>query len=190
MPETEQRNINPAALPDFHTSSGDNVLFCPLSVRVRSRGFPHMGGCYLLKYNGGDSGIKISVLYRRFSSIRVSVIRGSTVYGFNWTDFWPNSEPLNHMTCRLLYRVSAGSTTKRKKYGQIFIYALTWNMAAPGPISWNSAFCKDYTKFHKTLTNRLFTGRRTDVVYIQSDLFHYFAKNARCIRIYWTCDVS
>jgi hypothetical protein len=31
MPETEQRNINPAALPDFHTSSGDNVLFCPLS---------------------------------------------------------------------------------------------------------------------------------------------------------------
>jgi hypothetical protein len=28
MPETEQRNINPAALPHFHTSSGDNVLFC------------------------------------------------------------------------------------------------------------------------------------------------------------------
>jgi hypothetical protein len=27
MPETEQRNINPAALPDFHTSSGDNVMF-------------------------------------------------------------------------------------------------------------------------------------------------------------------
>jgi hypothetical protein len=26
MPETEQRNINPVALPDFHTSSGDKVL--------------------------------------------------------------------------------------------------------------------------------------------------------------------
>jgi hypothetical protein len=66
MPETEQRNINLAALPDFHTSSGDNILFCPLpSVSVRSRGFPQMGGWYLLKYNGGDSGIKISVLYWR-----------------------------------------------------------------------------------------------------------------------------
>jgi hypothetical protein len=80
MPETEQRNINPAALPDFHTSSGDIVLFCPLpSVRVRSRGFPQMGGCYLLKYNGGDSGIKISFLYSSRSLIRVSVIRGSAV---------------------------------------------------------------------------------------------------------------
>jgi hypothetical protein len=80
MPETEQRNINPAALPDFHMSSGDNVLFCPLpSVRVRSRGFPQMGGSYLLKYNGGNSGIKISVLYWRRSLIRVSVIRGSTL---------------------------------------------------------------------------------------------------------------
>jgi hypothetical protein len=39
-----------------------------------------MGGCYLLKYNGGDSGIKIFVLYWRRSLIRVSVIRGSTVY--------------------------------------------------------------------------------------------------------------
>jgi hypothetical protein len=39
-----------------------------------------MGGYYLLKYNGGDSGIKISVLYWRRSLIRVSVIRGSTVY--------------------------------------------------------------------------------------------------------------
>ena len=38
-----------------------------------------MGGCDLLKYNGGDSGIKISVLYWRRSVIRVSVIRGSTV---------------------------------------------------------------------------------------------------------------
>jgi hypothetical protein len=83
MPETEQRNINSTALPDFHTSSGDNVLFCPLPfVRVRSRGFPQMGGCYLLKYNGGDSGIKNSVLYWRCSLIRVSVIRGSTVSGF------------------------------------------------------------------------------------------------------------
>jgi hypothetical protein len=78
VPEEKQRNINPAALPDFHTSSGENVLFCPLSsVRVRSRGFPQMGGCYYLKYNGGDSGIKISVLYWRCSLIRVSVIRGS-----------------------------------------------------------------------------------------------------------------
>ena len=39
-----------------------------------------MGGCYLLKYNGGDSGIKISVLYWRCSLISVSVIRGSTAY--------------------------------------------------------------------------------------------------------------
>jgi hypothetical protein len=59
------------------------VLFCPLSsVRVRSRGFPQMGGCYLLKYNGGDSGIKIPVLYWRCPLIRVSVIRGSTVFVF------------------------------------------------------------------------------------------------------------
>jgi hypothetical protein len=42
-----------------------------------------MGGCYLLKYNGGDSGIKISVLYWRCSLIRVSVIRGSTVVNFD-----------------------------------------------------------------------------------------------------------
>jgi hypothetical protein len=77
MPETQQRNINPAALPDFHTSSGDKVI-CPLpSVRVCSRGFPQMGGCYLLKYNGGDSGFKISVLYW-CSLIIVSVIRGSS----------------------------------------------------------------------------------------------------------------
>ena len=53
-------------------------VICPLpSVRVRSWGFPQMGGCYLLKYNGGDSGIKISVLYWRCSLSRVSVIRGS-----------------------------------------------------------------------------------------------------------------
>jgi hypothetical protein len=81
MPETEWGNINTAALPDFHTCSGDNVLLsviCPLpSVRVRSRGFSQMGGCYLLKYNGGDSGIKISVLYGRCSLIRVSASRGS-----------------------------------------------------------------------------------------------------------------
>jgi hypothetical protein len=84
MPETEQRNINPAALPDFHTRSGHNVLFCPLpSVGVRSRGFPQMGGCCLLKYNGGDSGIKISVLYRRCPFIRVPVIRGSIGYKHN-----------------------------------------------------------------------------------------------------------
>jgi hypothetical protein len=55
-------------------------VICPLpSVRVRSRGFPHMGGYYLLKYNGGDSGIKISIHYWRCSLIRVSVIRGFTV---------------------------------------------------------------------------------------------------------------
>jgi hypothetical protein len=76
MPETERRNINPAALPDFHTSCGDNVLFCPLPpVRVRSRGFPQMGVCYLLKYNVGDSGIKISVLYRRCSLLEVAGLR-------------------------------------------------------------------------------------------------------------------
>jgi hypothetical protein len=79
MPEIEQRNINPAALPDFHTSSGDKVFFCPFSVRVRSWGFSQMGGCYLLKYNGGDSRIKISVLYWRCSLISVPVIRGSIV---------------------------------------------------------------------------------------------------------------
>jgi hypothetical protein len=56
-------------------------IICPLpSVRVRSRGFPQMGGCYLLKYNGGDSGFKISVLYWRCSLIRVSVIRGSSAF--------------------------------------------------------------------------------------------------------------
>jgi hypothetical protein len=43
-----------------------------------------MGGCYLLKYNGGDSGIKISVLYLRCSLIRMSVIRGSTVVLFTF----------------------------------------------------------------------------------------------------------
>jgi hypothetical protein len=41
MPEREQRNINPAALPDFHSSSGDNVLFCPLSVRYLLSAFVH-----------------------------------------------------------------------------------------------------------------------------------------------------
>jgi hypothetical protein len=54
-------------------------VICPLpSVRVRSRGFPQMGGCYLLKYNGGDSGIKISILYWRCTipSI-ISVIRAN-----------------------------------------------------------------------------------------------------------------
>jgi hypothetical protein len=55
-------------------------VICPLpSVRVRSRGFPQMGGCYLFKYNGGDSVIKISVLYWRCSLITVSVIRGYTI---------------------------------------------------------------------------------------------------------------
>jgi hypothetical protein len=39
-----------------------------------------MGGCYLLKFNGGDVGIRIPVLYWRCPLIRVSVIRGSTVY--------------------------------------------------------------------------------------------------------------
>jgi hypothetical protein len=32
MPETEQRNINPAALPDIHRSPGDivlSVILCP-----------------------------------------------------------------------------------------------------------------------------------------------------------------
>jgi hypothetical protein len=99
MPETEQRNINPAALPDFHTSSGDNVLYCPLpSVRVRSRRFPHVGGCYLLKYNGGDSGMMISVLYRRCSLIRVSVIRGSSVF---WQTPTPNVTTVNVSIKRL-----------------------------------------------------------------------------------------
>jgi hypothetical protein len=76
--EREQRNTNPAALPDLHTSSGDNVLFCPLSVRyplsARSREFPQTGGCYLLKYNGGDSGIKISVLYWRCSLLECPLL--------------------------------------------------------------------------------------------------------------------
>jgi hypothetical protein len=55
-------------------------IICPLfTARIHSRGFPQMGGSCLLKYNGGDSGIKIPVLYWRYSLIRVSVIRGSTV---------------------------------------------------------------------------------------------------------------
>jgi hypothetical protein len=49
------------------------------SVHVRSRGFPQMGGYYLLKSNGGDSGNRIFVLYWRCPLIRVSVIRGSTL---------------------------------------------------------------------------------------------------------------
>jgi hypothetical protein len=39
-----------------------------------------MGGCYLLKYNGGDSGIRIPVLYWGCPLISLSVIRGSAVY--------------------------------------------------------------------------------------------------------------
>jgi hypothetical protein len=38
-----------------------------------------MGGCYFFKYNGGDSGIKISVFYWRCSLIRVPVITGSAL---------------------------------------------------------------------------------------------------------------
>jgi hypothetical protein len=38
-----------------------------------------MGGCCLLKYNGGDSEIKIAVLYSRCPLIRVSVNRGSSI---------------------------------------------------------------------------------------------------------------
>jgi hypothetical protein len=68
-------------------------VICPLpSVRVRSRGFPQMGGCYLLKYNGGDSGIKISVLYWRCSLIRVSVIRGYSVFLFLLDDAFTSTE--------------------------------------------------------------------------------------------------
>jgi hypothetical protein len=40
-----------------------------------------MGGYYLLKSYGGDSGNRIFVLYWRCPLIRVSVIRGSTVLG-------------------------------------------------------------------------------------------------------------
>jgi hypothetical protein len=83
MPETEQRNINPSALPDFYTCSGDNVLFCPLSVRYPLSAFVHgdfrkweVATCF----NIIDSGIKIFVLYWRCSLISVSVIRGSTLY--------------------------------------------------------------------------------------------------------------
>jgi hypothetical protein len=56
-------------------------VICQLpSVRVRSRVFPQMGGCYLLKHNRGVSGIQISVPYWRCSLISVSVIRGFTVF--------------------------------------------------------------------------------------------------------------
>jgi hypothetical protein len=76
----EQRNINPAALPDFHTSSGDNVSLCPLSVRYPLSAFVHgdfrKWEVATVKYNGGDSGIKISVLIWKCPLIRVSVIRG------------------------------------------------------------------------------------------------------------------
>jgi hypothetical protein len=40
-----------------------------------------MGGYYLLKSNGGDSGNRIFVLYWKCPLIRVSVIKGSTVLG-------------------------------------------------------------------------------------------------------------
>jgi hypothetical protein len=59
---------------DANTRKADSVylLFCPLSsVRVRSRGFLQIEGCYLLKYNGGDSGTKIHVLYWRCPLISV-----------------------------------------------------------------------------------------------------------------------
>jgi hypothetical protein len=39
-----------------------------------------MGGYYLLKYKGGDSGNRIFVLYWRCPLIRASVIGGSTVF--------------------------------------------------------------------------------------------------------------
>jgi hypothetical protein len=53
-----------------------------------------MGDYYLLKSNGGDTGIKIPVLYWRCPLIRVSVIRGSTVdktdsYKFECSTYWP-----------------------------------------------------------------------------------------------------
>jgi hypothetical protein len=75
---------------DANTRKADSVyvLFCPLSVSFPLSAFvhggvPQMGGYYLLKSNGGDSGNRIFVLYWRCPLIRVSVITGSTVLGTN-----------------------------------------------------------------------------------------------------------
>jgi hypothetical protein len=85
MSETEQRNINPAALPDFHTSSGD-VLFCPLSVHYPLSAFVH--GDFRKWQVATCSNIMEAIRGLIFPLfIRMSVIRGSTVCNtaFQWT---------------------------------------------------------------------------------------------------------
>jgi hypothetical protein len=112
-------------------------VICPLpTVRVLTRGFPQMGGCYLLKYNGGDSGIKISVLYWRCSLIRGSVIRGgSNMTGTNCDLFTHKSSRsyLNHLVFIYVYRseiklfwdtgVTEHSFVKDKRYVLFFFHS-------------------------------------------------------------------
>jgi hypothetical protein len=80
-------------------------VICPLPfVRVRWRGFPEMRGCYLLKYNGGDSGINIFVLYWRCFLIRVCVIRGSTDIYFQW--FFSPVLLVGNMNTQFTFRIA------------------------------------------------------------------------------------
>jgi hypothetical protein len=72
--DTEQSNRNRASLPGFHSSSEDHTTCIFPGVKRPER------RADLLKYNGGEAGIKIPVLYWRCPLIRASVIRGSTVY--------------------------------------------------------------------------------------------------------------
>ena len=70
-----------------------------------------MGGRYL-KYNGGDSGIKISVLYWRCSLIRVSVIRGSTYYCGGGGGGGSSVATLTYIRFRLLQAATINNSTQ------------------------------------------------------------------------------
>jgi hypothetical protein len=94
---------------DTNTRKPDSVyvLFCPLSsVRVRSRGFPQMGGYYLLKYNGGDLGIRIFVLYWRCLLIRVSVIK-CCFFMWNFFKFICSPFGYNDGILKRMYQITA-----------------------------------------------------------------------------------
>ena len=68
-----------------------------------------------MKYNGGDSGIKMPVLYWRCPLIRVSVITGSTVYCVLISALIVKmrySTYLNHIT------IHKNTQTKRRKGGR------------------------------------------------------------------------
>ena len=66
---------------DANTRKADSVyvLFCYLSVILCPHSFTEIFANGWLKYNGGDLGIKIPVIYWRCLLIRLSVMRGSTV---------------------------------------------------------------------------------------------------------------